>query len=1303
MLFSSTFHCLHYKQHLSPSLSPPAAGGASMGAEVEPEYVFGVRGEVNGCVVHVDPSTVAYPAGALLVLHDTSTHRQEFVSLAEEARPTALAISPKRQYLCVCRAGEAAAVSVWDVAGRKRLRFLSCGEMGSEGYVAAAFSPDEQMVAAQGGAPDWTLVLFVWEKGKVFSVLRLSDTPGLGPVSSLCYHPQDCGVLSVVGERVLKLFRLNDKLLKTWGYQGGHNHHCLCQVWVDQHTLLIGTETATVLVLEEGELRTELHVTHPDLQEIEKKGTSTGSGGGGGGVAEGSGGRPLGPRHRRVTALAVFSGGFLCACGPDKVFVFQRSEDVNEHYFQRYVLRLCDPSPAALVSGRGEHTITTLSLCPSEKTIVAATHSCQLFTNPLPSLDASTLSSLQFTPLLARLHEGAVVDADTCLWKPLVVTAGEDRTLKVWDYRQHLLLMSHPFKQDVFSLSVHPTGLHVAVGLTDSLKLHHLLFDSLRAYSEVHVRRCACCCYSPGGHMLAAADGHLLLLTSTLTLKKSLTLKGHAAKVTGVGWYPDNSAVMACGADGNIIGWDVCRGQVMWQVTAGNGACSYLASCLSLDGKATVLAGHGGGFAEITGGQLVQEMNYNNNTTNNNTSSNNSGEVICACVAPIKTLLALGTARGHLALNKFPLHMALNTFKQVPAHAATIVKVLVTRDEGRLVTCGADGLVVVWAVAAVDEKSPGFVAARERLQDLPDVPEMMVARTDLKATQQHVEALESRVSYLMRDKQVHLALQQQEFAASREALLARQQAAIDKLNATIQEMERERESLQESHGRALEEVTFEHQGQLAGHQQELRKKLLYEYSKQDKLEAELKEMQLTLDRKVAEAERKTREELQERLNQQEAVVERLKADLEKTTAELERERSEGAEVVRLVEASTEAELSQVRASLHAQLAEEHSAVIKLRSERAALKKNYGMVQRECEERSGEVAALTEERTKLQATVRGLEREMAALRREVKHRDDIIRDREGQMSSTREHVGELEKQRFLLDHQMGLLKEELQPLQAALEQRAQQIKQMEEEVSETRLVVGARDRQVKELSQRLATARQLGRLLEQRHHALATALTRVLADLASATTLIHQPKKLKEAVKALNDKHVRSGRHKEFWTRPDLDKLAQATDPVAQAGGGAGGVAAEEEEAVCELLRQREMLERSVATLRGQAEKQSRAHRDKVATLVRKNSELLTRVRELEERSWRLEGEARRAESLAGLRDPRSCRRKASRDQLVQTLSRQADTIARLQIQLKEACEGQTNNAEENKTSNSLKSTPTKQGGVMRTGSGRSNI
>lgn len=39
-------------------------------------------------------------------------------------------------------------------------------------------------------------------------------------------------------------------------------------------------------------------------------------------------------------------------------------------------------------------------------------------------------------------------------------------------------------------------------------------------------------------------------------------------------------------------------------------------------------------------------------------------------------------------------------------------------------------------------------------------------------------------------------------------------------------------------------------------------------------------------------------------------------------------------------------------------------------------------------------------------------------------------------------------------------------------------------------------------------------------------------------------------------------------------------------------------AVPELLRQREMLERSVATLRAQAVKQAAAHKDRVTTLVK---------------------------------------------------------------------------------------------------------
>lgn len=62
--------------------------------------------------------------------------------------------------------------------------------------------------------------------------------------------------------------------------------------------------------------------------------------------------------------------------------------------------------------------------------------------------------------------------------------------------------------------------------------------------------------------------------------------------------------------------------------------------------------------------------------------------------------------------------------------------------------------------------------------------------------------------------------------------------------------------------------------------------------------------------------------------------------------------------------------------------------------------------------------------------------------------------------------------------------------------------------------------------------------------------------------------------------------------------------------------------------------------------------------------MLGRVRVLEERVWQLEGETRQLESVAGLRDPYSGKRRASRDHLVQQLAQQADTITRLTRQLR---------------------------------------
>lgn len=41
-----------------------------------------------------------------------------------------------------------------------------------------AFSPDGRLLAAQGGSPEWNLVLWVWEKSKVVTSVKTTNATG---------------------------------------------------------------------------------------------------------------------------------------------------------------------------------------------------------------------------------------------------------------------------------------------------------------------------------------------------------------------------------------------------------------------------------------------------------------------------------------------------------------------------------------------------------------------------------------------------------------------------------------------------------------------------------------------------------------------------------------------------------------------------------------------------------------------------------------------------------------------------------------------------------------------------------------------------------------------------------------------------------------------------------------------------------------------------------------------------------------------------------------------------------------------
>ena len=55
---------------------------------------------------------------------------------------------------------------------------MTAGTYMLQEIASMAFSPDGRLLAAQGGSPEWNLVLWVWEKSKVVTSVKTTNAAG---------------------------------------------------------------------------------------------------------------------------------------------------------------------------------------------------------------------------------------------------------------------------------------------------------------------------------------------------------------------------------------------------------------------------------------------------------------------------------------------------------------------------------------------------------------------------------------------------------------------------------------------------------------------------------------------------------------------------------------------------------------------------------------------------------------------------------------------------------------------------------------------------------------------------------------------------------------------------------------------------------------------------------------------------------------------------------------------------------------------------------------------------------------------
>ncbi|CAM9422140.1 unnamed protein product, partial [Hapterophycus canaliculatus] len=501
----------------------------------------------------------------------------QLISGTASAGITALALTSNRRLLAVAEAALTErgypTVNIYDAANLKRRKMLSWSDMGSATIVCVAFSADCRLCLTQGGAPEWKLVLWTAEKAaKVICSAKISS-PGTNgdpaPAANQAdFCPTDPSVVCVTGDKILRFFRVIDAQFKPLPLNlkmelQVYTAHC----WLVDEQVVVSTEQGDLYLFENLEFRCALATPATDGASI--------------------------------CTLASFSKGFVAGGANGVLRVFERSDDPREFFKCLKTFH---------IEGNLS-SITNLAVSPSEDQLALTTSNNQIYSLALSNTDILKEDTMNFERMAgpfpiptaptrpgggtAGLPSSRITGVSVAVWKPLVVTVGVDKALRVWNFQDKSSELISFLDDAPLDVSLHPSGLYLLVSFGEKVRLYSILMEDVRELKEFVVKHCRVVCFSGGGQYFAFAHNaqarnslargilsHAIpqgiLVHETFTCNLVASLKGHQGKirraaflssvlgvqeVLSIVWKERDRRILTASSEGQVYLWETCTGR----------------------------------------------------------------------------------------------------------------------------------------------------------------------------------------------------------------------------------------------------------------------------------------------------------------------------------------------------------------------------------------------------------------------------------------------------------------------------------------------------------------------------------------------------------------------------------------------------------------------------------------------------------------------------------------------------------------------------------------------------------------------